>query len=200
MAKERFNEAQRWLIQNWAKAHLLEDAMDTVRKRYAEICTDVVDAVQDKHPELDWSHVYVSRETGKGGIGIGRKAWPCYYNWRVGFYVEGLRLELLASEAGDRPNASIWPGSTAIRGLDPRRVDSAIHAAKPRLLAKHELRRCGKDEQFWYYVPDAPKQLIDMLMDGDGRRFVDCIAAHFDLLARFTPVLDKVVAKPSRAK
>jgi hypothetical protein len=175
--------------------------MDTVRKRYAEICTDVVDAVQDKHPELGWSRVYVSRETGKGGIGIGRKAWPGNRNWLVGFYVEGLRLEHLCSEEAGRPYASIWTQPVAGRQLNSAQIDRALRAEARQILTKEELQRCAKDDEgLWYYLPETGRQLVDLLLDGDGRPFVDCIAAHFDLLARFTPVLDKVLAKPSRAK
>jgi DNA-binding GntR family transcriptional regulator len=96
--------------------------------------------------------------------------------------------------------AVIWTQPAARNHPNPASIDRAVSIEAPRLLAKEELRRCAKEEQLWYYLPETGQQLIDAILDGDGQRFVDSMTAHFDLLARFTPLLDKLLIKPTRAK
>ena len=53
MPKQLWNEAEQYLIGNWAGARLLEEAMEGVRNKYKEIFQRVIEAVTQSHPELD---------------------------------------------------------------------------------------------------------------------------------------------------
>jgi hypothetical protein len=76
MAKELLNEAERFLVERWAEARLLEEAMEGVRTKYKERFQKVIDAVTAVHPELDANAVYLTQSWTDGFIGFGRKSWP----------------------------------------------------------------------------------------------------------------------------
>lgn len=46
-----------------------------------------------------------------------------------------------------------------------------------------------------YNLAQCHRALHQMLMDGDGQRFVDAVAGHFELMARFVPTLDKLFSE-----
>src|SRR6185312_13878601 len=107
MAKELLNEAERFLLNRWDEARMLELAMDAVRSKYKELFQRVADAVMESHPELDVKAVYPTQFWEyAGSIGFGRTRWPAgdpY--WPPGFWVWCLRLEDLASEEVEQPYA-----------------------------------------------------------------------------------------------
>lgn len=48
-------------------------------------------------------------------------------------------------------------------------------------------------------LPGPSKQeLLDAICDGDGEEFVALFVAHFDMMARFVPTLDKIFRKRGR--
>ena len=51
--------------------------------------------------------------------------------------------------------------------------------------------RVPKSYQLWYELPESDK-LMQMLLDGDSQKFVDCLLGHFEVFAKFIPVLDEI--------
>ena len=204
MAEKAFNEAERYLIQNWTKARTLEESMDAVRQKYWGLASAIAEAVQAKNTALDWQLVYVHHTSGEGGIGIAKNAWPEVGGYKLGFYVANLRLELLAAEAEDenRPYACVWTKPASRIRIGMSEVNRAILAASRNVLTADERKRCEKEEEapVWYYLPETREQLHAMLLEGDGQRFVECIVPHFELLTRFTPTLDKILSKAGGKK
>ena len=75
-----------------------------------------------------------------------------------------------------------------------------LYAASKELLTRKERElafeeKPGEECALWYHLPEKQAQLLEMLVANDGRGFVDCMVGHIDLLARFTPVLDKILVQ-----
>jgi hypothetical protein len=70
-----------------------------------------------------------------------------------------------------------------------------VNAAAKNLLTPEELKSMkspDSDDVLLYLSAPSKRQLLDALSDGDGQKFVNLFVSHFDLAARFVPVLDKV--------
>jgi hypothetical protein len=76
MPNELLNEAERFLIERWGEARLLELSMEGVRTKYKELFERVIGVIADAHPELDANAVYPTQFWGPGSLGFGRKSWP----------------------------------------------------------------------------------------------------------------------------
>src|SRR5687768_5697959 len=106
MAKQLLNEAERYLLEHWADARLLEESMEGMRMKYKELFERVIEAVSEGHPELDAHRAAPTQFWGDGAIGFGRKCWPSgESNWPPGLWVESLRLELITAEDSEPPYA-----------------------------------------------------------------------------------------------
>lgn len=184
----------------------MEQAMESVRKSYADLFARVLEAFKETHKELDHVHAYVTQFWGLGYIFLSRNAWvgKTYKHMPPGFYIENLRLELLCAEDQPAPYASIWVPMKKT-GLGPDKARQAIGMAAERLLTNQERQFCLKQQEdddytLSYELPESREELIKMLLDGEADRFVGCMVSHLELLARFTPVLDKllVARKPGR--
>ena len=193
MPKELMNEAERFLIEHWGEARLLEESMGGIRTKYKEVFQRIIDAVTEAHPELDANKAIPTQRWSDGQIGFGRKSWPSDGN-PSGFWVWNLRLELLAADESEAPCAGIWVSKKSILDLDAARA--AVNQAAKDLLTPKELERTiwteSGDETL--LCPPAPLkgELLGALCDGDGQAFVAIFVSQFDMMARFVPVLDKV--------
>jgi hypothetical protein len=204
MAKELFNEAELYLLRQWQSARLMEESMETIRVKYDSLFQKTVDAFRARHEELNNPQVYVKQFWDTGYAGVGRKAW-CSGNYNPGFYLYNLRLEILSDETQDAPYAYIWLGSAKKTDADLAAARERIRLAASKLLTKEELQRCKMDDPdkgcpLYYYLPESRNDLLNMLTMGDGQHFADCMTAHLELLARFTPILDEVLLKGARAR
>ena len=64
MAKELMNEAERFLLERWGEARLLEETMEGIRTKYKGVFQRIIDAVKDGHPELDTQRSYPTQFLG----------------------------------------------------------------------------------------------------------------------------------------
>lgn len=194
MPKQLMNEAERFLLEHWGDARLLEESMEGVRTKYKEVFQQIIDAVTEDHPELDANASYPTQFWGEGSIGFGRKSWPRGEStWPAGLWLWGVRLEHLAAEEFEPPSASIWVSKKSNLDFGAARV--AVNGAAKELLTPEELKGTGSEESgehlLWLPAP-SKRQLLESLSDGDGQGFVALFVSQFDLMARFVPVLDKV--------
>jgi len=204
MAKELFNEAELYLVRQWPSARLMEESMEKVRKKYAALCQRAIEAFQATHKELDNPQVFVTQFWDSGYAGIGRVGWR-QGKGNPGFYIQNLRLEVLTDETEEAPYAYIWLGKPPKGSADFAKARKTIQSAASKLLTQEELRRCSMDDPdigcpLYYYLPESRHDLLAMLTEADGQRFADCLAAHLELLARFTPVLDEILLKGNPAR
>ncbi|HUT34320.1 MAG TPA: hypothetical protein VNE39_12615 [Planctomycetota bacterium] len=173
--------------------------MESIRKEYKGIFERAVDALQQSGKAFDNPGVFVTQFWGRGYVFLNRTAWM--RNKKIwpppGFYIENLRLELLCDKDEPAPYASIWLPAKKT-GVDLSEARKAIVEAAQQLLTKEECERCLKQQEeveypLYYDLPEPKDQLLEMLVKGDGQSFVDCMVGHLDLLARFTPVVDKLL-------
>jgi hypothetical protein len=200
MAKEKewCNEAERYLIEHWSLACHMEEAMQSVRKKYMAVFDRVVETVRKNHEDLDDYSNRMTYANEDGCVLLTKSAWREKQKWwPPGFYIEELRPELLFDTDGPAPYASIWVPAKKT-GIDPAEARKAIIEAAPQCLSEDERARCLKqpedlDYLLCYDLPEPKDELLKMLLEGDAQPFVDCMVRHLDLLARFTPVVDKLL-------
>ena len=195
MAKEFLNEAERFLVEHWVEAQLLEESMEGVRTKYKEIFQRIIKAVTEAHPELDANRAIPIQRWSSGEIGFGRKSWPIdKYGNPSGFWFGSLLLEKLAAEDSEDPYASIWVSKKTNLDFDAARA--AVNEAAQELLTPEELKQIfsteSGDENLLYLPAPSKRQLLDALFEGDGHKFIELFLAQFDMTARFVPLLDKV--------
>ncbi len=196
MAKELLNEAERFLVEHWAEARLLEESMEGVRTKYKEVFQKIIEAVTESHPELDANAVYPTQFWGSGYIGFGRKVWPAGGGrWPSGLWVENLRLEILAAEDSESPYAYIILSHKSKSNFDLDAARVAVSAASKELLTPEESKGTSDGDYgnvlLWLPAP-SKGELLHALGEGDGQGFVSLFVSQFDMMARFVPVLDKV--------
>ena len=196
MPKQLLNEAERFLLERWGEARLLEKAMEDVRAKYKEVIERIVGAVTQAHPELNASAWYVTQFWGQGSIGFGRESWPGGKSkWPSGLWVEQLRLEVLAAEDSEPPYGSIWLSHKSNSDFDIDAARATVNEAAKRLLASEERKysECtDADDVLLYFSAPSKSELLHALCEGDGEAFVALFVSQFDVMARFVPVLDKV--------
>jgi hypothetical protein len=196
MPKELLNEAERFLLEHWGEARLLEESMEGVRTKYKEVFQRIIDAVTQAHPELDAYALALTQSYTDGQIAFGRKSWPGGESnnprWLAsGLWVLNVRLELLTAEDSEAPIAFIDGAEKSNLDFDAARV--AMKEAAKQLLTEEELNHTGgaeSDEVLLNLPAPSKRQLLDALSDGDGQKFVNLFVSHFDMAARFVPVLD----------
>lgn len=203
MPKTNFNEAEQYLLRNWQQARLVAESMEAVRGKYSELFDRIWEAVRGKHEELDDKYIRPTQRWASGFIGVGRKAWRAKGSSLAGLYIENVRLEVLADEEADAPYAGVWVGSAKKPATDTAGVERIVSATGT-LLTPDELGRCtlepsGFGYVIWYPLPEKRQELLDMAIEGDGQRFVDCLVSHFDVFARLIPVMDEAFAAGQKA-
>jgi len=196
MARLLMNEAERFLLEKWGEARLLEESMEDVRTKYKEVFERIINAVTEAHPELDAHRSYVTQFWGSGYIGFGRKSWPGgESNWPSGFWVNNLRLEKLATPESESPGAYIELSSKSKANLDFDAARVVLDSEAKTLLTREELSGTAVGESskllLWLPAPSKSKLLSSLSLD-DGQKFVELFVSQFDMMARFVPVIDKV--------
>jgi len=196
MPKQVFNGPELYLLKNWSNAHLLEESMEAVRNKYGEIFGSVLDAVEKEHPELKSRSIQVA---SYGGIaGIGRETWPSMYSaWPSGLWIGNTCLEGLVSEDSEAPDASVWIKPPKDGGVDLQRAVHKLDQAAGKILGRKGAKRVSSkatrsEAYLWYPLPEKRQDLLQMLVTDGAQRFIDCMFGHFDVLARFIPVMDEI--------
>lgn len=205
MAKELLNEAERFLLNNWDEARLLEESMETVRAKYKEVFQRIIKEVTEAHPELDTHVVYPTQFWGTGSVGFGRKSWAGDADWPTGFWISNLRLEKLASEESEQPAVTIYisPKSARKFNVDMIATKEHLFAIARELLSPEELEGTGKGDSndvLLRLPPPSKKELLELLADGDGEKFVARFVKLVDMLARFVPAMDKLFQEHAATK
>ena len=207
MAKEVFNEAERFLIQHWFDTGELEESIEETRIKYQALCEKVAETVREQHDDLDMQTVEVTRVSGPAGMKAGviklsKKLWTKGKHYWTGFWMENLRLEYLADEDEPQPLVYLWVNAEEA-GLEQNKVERVIREAIEEVLTPVELTGVTTvigDDYFLEIQFATKQQLIDMLAKGETDRFVETLAKPFDLLAKLMPAIDQIftAVKPQR--
>ncbi len=171
--------------------------------KYSEIAEGVLDSIRERHDGLDRCENYVKRD---GALYIGRERWQNEGNYSCisieCIDIDSLTPEILSDDTYDHPFIGLFVGTPKKPAMEVKQVERILRAAEeilPRDKVPWDKQDAPADYgyAFWHYLPEG-KELLAMLLDGDGRRFVDCLIGHFDVFAKFIPVLDEVFPKPKR--
>jgi len=210
----KFSEPELCLLRKWEDARLLEEGMKAVRANYETMFETVLEDVQNKHPELDRTKIFLRHDRHNVRqtkscfqYGIGKDAaWPTRGGHSTsGFWLGGIRIENLTSEDEVAPYKMVrlnYPqGITDLKAAEGR-----LCVAAKQILTKDELHHLehhsGRNEAY-ISVPlgESRGRLLELLLAGDeARGFVDCMVAHFESMMAFIPVLDEIYKGSKRTR
>ncbi|MDB5297571.1 MAG: hypothetical protein JWO31_3554 [Phycisphaerales bacterium] len=204
MSNQLLDEAELLLLKQWGEARLLEQSMERVRQKYAALFEQVVAAVTEAHPDLDSHKVFVTQFWSKGSVGFGRKAWPDGDTYNLpGFWLHNLRLEVLADEDEPAPAATVWIPPKAFKKIatDAAGVRQQLLVAAADLLTKDEyerhLRQDGGGRALLHFAMPPKREVLNLFKAGDGEGLVEWAVGQFDVMARFLPLMDRILGDPS---
>jgi hypothetical protein len=193
MNKQLFLEPEQYLLGRWHEVGRLEKSADSIRSKYNQTFQRVFEKVRAAHRQLDSDRNSVQRS---GEAFIGRKIWPQVASWPPGFWIEKMNLENLVSEAtGEEPWAAVWMQPPKEMSQDE--AVAHLEKAAQAVLTKKEIQgvqphKEGGSVALWYYLPQSRTQLMQLLLRDQAQDFVECMTQHFNRLARFTPILDRM--------
>ena len=179
MPELEFNDAERYLLENWQVATEVEDSMSEVRDKYQALCERISEAVRENHKELDLEIVEVlsvaKAGVKSGAIILGRSSWPSEgKNWPTGFWVENLRLEVLLDQEQDPPMVGFWLISDD--DVDVQAFGRAVKDAAKDAFSAEQLSRwhLGDNDEtaFVGRVVARKEEVLTMLSKGETERFV----------------------------
>jgi hypothetical protein len=188
----RFNEPDKFLLEKWTDARLLEDAVDEVRKKYEQVLESVVTEFQTTHRELDCSKIGLTH----GSFGLGREKWPKRNGWPTGFYIEEIRLDNLTSPDMEPPWKTVW-----VLHANPKEAESRLRKVADKVLKaeapKWEFQIDSKAAMLFCEL-EPRKELFDLLLKDESKGFVERMLAHFESMVGFVSVIDELTgtAKP----
>jgi hypothetical protein len=104
---------------------------------------------------------------------------------------------MLSSEDEYPPLAEIWVSAKSAKkcALDIPAAKAQLLDAAKNLLSPEELEGIEKGDEndgLLYFPSPSKHELLGLLADGDGEKFVERFVTLFDLMARFVPALDKL--------
>jgi hypothetical protein len=198
----KINEAEGYLLRNWKQARLVKDSMEKILTRYHSLCGNVLDTLQERHKGLDYRESF-SRKGNGTELAVGRERWKTNGNYAY-IGVDYVDLDsLLDFENPERPFIGIWTGEPKKPAMSTEQVSHLCAAARG-ILTDEQLSECDSggdfDEycyQVWYSLPDRA-QLLKMLLEEGGQRFVECLVDNFEVFAKCIPVLDEIFPKPKK--
>ncbi len=193
-----FNEAERYLIQNWGNASLLESAMEQVRMRYTALFEDVFKRFQQSHAEFSNADTRYLRNYGD--VGVGKPVWFTE-TWTSGFWLDSLRLETLISPEAC-PGKSI---SINNRGVNPEEAARRLSLEATKILGDKESRKgvtsVGKVKAYiWFPLDQSRETLLDLIAKADSNAFVKCMVEQLESLVRFAPIVDEILSSGKRKR
>jgi hypothetical protein len=207
MNKQNLSTQDRWLIKKWAKARQFEDAMASARQHYQYLFSKVHQRVMKKYPGL--REYTPNRLTGKaeeadydyggGCVGFSLPKWLRAWNrWPSGIWLSNLSLDELVAEQAPVPNASIWLSVATEHDKRIETLRRRLRAKTSELGGQRSLRLQEHDEAdnrfcLWYDLPEERSGLLKMVLQDDGQPFVNCIASHVEVMARFLQGLDHLL-------
>jgi len=193
-------------LENWEDATDLQRSMESIRKKYKGILEDVLKRVCGRHKELDCPPIHLDYPGEYSlNLGVGKKAWPCWdKKWPSGFWIGDFWLENLTSEDEEHPSANVYIGhEKSDLDLDDA-ANTLINEARnflPKKQLDHIERWTRKHEMRVYWpLPESRPELLDMLRNDEARGFIDRIVGHFEVLAQFMPVLERIFEAGKRSR
>jgi hypothetical protein len=212
MAKSLFNEAEAYLLDNWVDARQLERSLQRMGKKYREVLGTVLNEVSNRHPELDCRGMDLEMDEDDDeacdclNLGIGRKAWPSMNprTYPTGLWVSGITLGELITRGATAASACVWINPPEDSKLDLqeslRVLQEEAKRAVPEIEIHADVNKSEGSVSIDYPIPEPRKRLLELLLEKESLGFIQCMVAHFDTLAKFIPVIDKMFQDKQRSR
>ena len=194
MAKQTFNEAELFLIQNWGEAQVLADTMAKARKKNQQLLDKISEAVWGEYKkDLD-----VFGRIKDSCLTFGPK-WPREANQPAGLYVDFLGLDSLVSdEKDDAPEAYVYVGPARRKaGLDVVAAKRKLWQELPKLLTTEEQQPCLKYEDNkdylvgWHF--SSKQEVLGWITAGEEAKLTECIQDQVAIFVKLLPVLNDLL-------
>ena len=198
MAKQTFNEAELFLIQNWDEAQALADTMAKARKKNQELLEKIVEAVLVEYQkDFDFGGIKTGGEYCC--LTFSRKGWPRDGNRPAGLYLDFLGLDSLASkEVAEIPEAYVYMGPARKKtGLDVASAKQKLWQELPKWLTPEEQQPCLKYEDNrdafvgWYF--SSKQEILGWITAGDEQKLKECIQDQVAIFVKLLPVLNDLL-------
>jgi hypothetical protein len=195
MPKQLFNEPELCLLRKWSDVLVIEESIKSVRKTYAELFNNVLEQIQEKHPELDRCETHLTKEGVN--IGIGKDAWYVQQKpkfWISGLWLGGIRVENLTSDDEEMPYKMILLNAPK-NAENLERAKEILPKAAKNILSELELTHletCWGSGQasIFYPISESREKLFDMLLADGSQKFIDCMIAQFESMMEFVSAID----------
>jgi hypothetical protein len=151
--------------------------------------------VRKKHKELDRLEIHAQRKDLT--LGIGRMLWASHKKHTTsGLWIGGIRIENLTSEDKYAPRAMVRINYPT-QSIDMPMSERTLRAAAEDILATEDFSQLDsevnlKNAEISYPLREPRDKRLDFLLKGDEIAFIDCLAAHFEAMVGFIPVLDEI--------
>jgi len=207
MPKQIFNEVEMYLLENWTDARLVEQSLNTMREKYKVVLGKVLAGVRKKHQELDHQGMSLNIDEDDDDqrdiitIGVSKKEWSSMErNQPTGLWLSGIAFGPLIMEREISPNANVFIYPRKESKLDLAEVMGELEDAARRILRDVQFRREPEPgiACIQYSLPETQKKLLELLLKDESRPFINCLVSHFDTLAEFIPVIDKIFQQGKR--
>jgi len=196
MTQTWFDKNQSYLLDHWKDACQMEREMEDIRDMYDQLFQEILKRVRKTHRELDVERLEIKKYNY---VSLARSFWPAPHpGWaRSGFFIEEIRLEELASEEGDEPVARVWIAPPVGARFDFEKAKKTVEGRLKQLVSKRKWQwEQDKDgASLNYPLCESRSHLLKLLLRNNAKGFIDCVVSNFDLLARFTPELDRIFKK-----
>ena len=196
MAKQTFNEAELFLIQNWGETQVLVDTMAKARKKNNELIEKIGEAVfgvYEYQKDLD-----VFGFIKDACLTFGRK-WPREGNRPVGLYLDYLGLDSLASEeTDDAPEAYVYVGPARRKaGLDVVAAKRKLWQELPTLLTAKEHQQCLSYENNkdllvgWHF--SSKQEILGWITARDEQKLTECLQDQVVIFVKLVPLFNDLL-------
>ncbi len=193
--KNTFNELHQWVIQNWIEAQRLEDTINEVREKHEAVCKRVIQAVQAEKPELDNCRPHPK----EGHLSFARTEWSTQSDtWPPGLWIWNISFDHLTANDNDAPCAALWLRDPRGKRFDLDKMRGKTRSAALEFVKGEQPKykfddEGGRDVLLWYDITETRQELLQMLLDDQSEKFVQCIVSHVMILTQFIPVLNDIL-------
>lgn len=193
MTIREFDEAERFLIEEWRKVRDLRNCIEEMEEKQKSRMEEIGQRVLQSKLGLDRHTLFPKKGSPKRSIWIKKEQWP---GELTGLWIENISLKLLLDEDDAPPWGSVY------FDLDD---GPSLEMLKERIWAARDLtsqpqsvdwKKGGDPKAAIYFdLPETGDTLVKMLLENNGESFNKCIIEHFNFLGRFIPTIDKVLAE-----
>lgn len=199
MAKQTFNEAELFLIQNWGEAQVLANTMAKAREESDALMLKAGEAAYRDFPEvLNEFRGFFTQSWTPGELYFGREDWPREGNWPMGLWLSPLSLNSLLSKTSDAPQAWVFVRPARRKAtMDVAAAKQKIWSRLAEKRTKEEMKLFSKNEDDDDYLVSWPfsnqEEILRWVTDGEEAKLRECIQDQIVTFVELVPALNDLL-------